>query len=97
LEGIIVGKDSIPVLPDILSQLDDFTFDSSLTPPTDPKTGNVIHGSTEQHEQFVQNNKHNQVTSTYYLLLKKKERKTGRNYLFELVTAKKRNNIPSIG
>jgi len=50
MEGIIVGKDSIPVLPDILSQLDDFTFDSSLTPPTDPKTGNVIHGSTEQHE-----------------------------------------------
>ena len=40
---------------------------------------------------FIHNNKHNQVTSTYYLLIKKKERKTGRNYVYEQVTSDKRN------
>lgn len=34
---------------------------------------------------YIQNNKHNQVTSTYYLILKKIERETGRNYVFEQV------------
>jgi hypothetical protein len=43
----------------------------------------------------VQNNKHNQVTSTYYLLLKKKERVTGKNYVFEQVTFEKRKNLYS--
>ena len=43
----------------------------------------------------MQNNKHNQVTSTYYLLLKKKERVTGKNYVFEQVTFDKRKNLYS--
>lgn len=41
------------------------------------------------------NNKHNQVTSTYYLLLKKKERVTGKNYVYEQVTFDKRKNLYS--
>ena len=43
----------------------------------------------------MQNNKHNQVTSTYYLLLKKKERVTGKNYVFEQVTFDKQKNLNS--
>jgi len=35
------------------------------------------------------------VTSTYYLLLKKKERVTGKNYVFEQVTFEKRKNLYS--
>jgi hypothetical protein len=35
------------------------------------------------------------VTSTYYLLLKKKERVTGKNYVFEQVTFDKRKNLYS--
>jgi hypothetical protein len=35
------------------------------------------------------------VTSTYYLLLKKKERITGKNYVFEQVTFEKRKNLYS--
>lgn len=58
MEGIIVGKDRIPVIQDQIENL-------------------KAHFSGENLEQatvFVQNNKHNQVTSTYYLLMKKKER-----------------------
>jgi hypothetical protein len=36
-------------------------------------------------------NKHNPITTTYYLLLKKAERETGKNLLFERVTLEKRN------
>ena len=36
-------------------------------------------------------NKHNPVTTTYYLILKKAERDTGKNILFERVTHEKRN------
>lgn len=86
LEGIIIGTDSIPVLPDVLAQLDDYTFDNLVI----EKGNGGDSSSAEQYEVFVKNNKHNQVTSTYYLLLKKRERKTGRNYLFEIVTSKKR-------
>ena len=35
------------------------------------------------------------MTSTYYLLLKKKERVTGKNYVFEQVTFDKRKNLYS--
>ena len=58
MDGIIIGKDRIPVIPEQLDSL-------------------KAHFSGENLEQavtFVQNNKHNQVTSTYYLLMKKKER-----------------------
>ena len=35
------------------------------------------------------------MTSTYYLLLKKKERMTGKNYVFEQVTFDKNKNLYS--
>ena len=69
--------------------MDDYTFDNLVV----EKGNGASKDTTEQYETFVKNNKHNQVTSTYYLLLKKRERKTGRNYLFELVTSKKRTGV----
>lgn len=42
-------------------------------------------------DKFIKMNKHNPVTTTYYLLLKKAERDTGKNLLFERVTNEKRN------
>ena len=36
-------------------------------------------------------NKHNHITTTYYLLLKKTERETGKNLVFERVTKEKRS------
>ena len=35
-------------------------------------------------------NKHNPITSTYYLLLKRTERETGKNLVFERVTIEKK-------
>ena len=79
MEGVIVGKDRIPVVSEFIDVLrEHFTGDN-----------------LEQATTFVQNNKHNQVTSTYYLLLKKKERVTGKNYVFEQVTFDKRKNLYS--
>jgi hypothetical protein len=46
-------------------------------------------------DTFIRNNKHNQVTSTYYLILKKIERDTGRNYVFEQVQIDKKRNAVS--
>jgi hypothetical protein len=45
----------------------------------------------EMAEKFIKLNKHNPVTTTYYLLMKKTERATGKNLLFEKVTHEKRN------
>jgi len=44
-------------------------------------------------------NKHNHVTSTYYLILKKAERETGKNLVFEMVTTEKRgcNSTGNLG
>ena len=42
-------------------------------------------------DKFIKMNKHNHITTTYYLLLKKAERETGKNLLFEKVTLEKRN------
>lgn len=74
MDGIIIGKDKIPVLQDALDNLKQYF------------TGENLDNSST----YVQNNKHNQVTSTYYLLIKRKERQTGKNYLFEQVTLEKR-------
>jgi hypothetical protein len=52
------------------------TSGNAFISPADPNFYN-------QAVVFIQNNKHNQVTSTYYLVLKKLERETGRNYVFE--------------
>lgn len=79
MDGVIVGKDRIPVIKEFLEQLRDHFSGENL----------------EQATTFVQNNKHNQVTSTYYLLLKRKERVTGKNYVYEQVTFDKRKNLYS--
>lgn len=62
-----MGKDTIPVIEDMKA---------SLKEHFDEETFNMS-------KTFILNNKHNQVTSTYYLLMKRKERETGRNYVFE--------------
>ena len=42
-------------------------------------------------ETYIKNNKHNPITATYYLLIKKTERETGKNLVFERVTKDKRS------
>lgn len=42
-------------------------------------------------EKYIKNNKHNPITATYYLLMKKTERETGKNLVFEWVTKEKRS------
>jgi hypothetical protein len=42
-------------------------------------------------EKYIKNNKHNPITATYYLLMKKAERETGKNLVFERVTKEKRS------
>ena len=79
MEGIIIGKDRIPVIHEQIDNLKDHFQGDNL----------------EQATTFVQNNKHNQVTSTYYLLMKKKERQTHKNYVFEQVTFDKRKQLYS--
>lgn len=79
MEGIVINKDRIPIIFEILDQLKNHFNGENLDNAT----------------TFVQNNKHNQVTSTYYLLLKKKERQTGKNYVYEQVTFEKRKNLYS--
>ena len=39
----------------------------------------------------IRMNKHNTITTTYYLLIKKQERETGQNLVFEKVTKDKRS------
>ncbi len=50
-------------------------------------------------EKFIKNNKHNPITATYYLLLRKFERETGKNLVFERVTKEKRtyNSTGNLG
>ncbi|CDW85359.1 protein kinase domain containing protein [Stylonychia lemnae] len=80
-EGILVGKDKIPVIEEVMTKLVD-----QFGPESNP-----------QNLQFVLNNKHNQVTSTYYLIVKKMDRDLGKNHLFELFNKEKRklNNMNS--
>lgn len=89
-EGIVVGKDSIPIIDEaVQAMLKDVTLNqSSLN--DDPNFYN-------QAIVYIQNNKHNQVTSTYYLILKKIERETGRNYVFEQVQRDKKKYFSSAG
>jgi len=50
-------------------------------------------------DKYIKNNKHNPITATYYLLLKKIERETGKNAVFEKVTKEKRtyNSTGNLG
>lgn len=85
MQGLIIAKDTIPIIQEVADLLDQHFDGEQLS----------------MAETYVQNNKHNSVTSTYYLLLKKKERVTGRNYLYEMVTNQKRlhstsSKVPTI-
>lgn len=42
-------------------------------------------------EKYIKANKHNPITATYYLLMKKQERETGKNIVFERFTREKRS------
>lgn len=54
-QGLIIGKNEIPIEPAMLRHLDQFGFKADFA------------------MQCLNRNKHNQVTTTYYLLLKKLE------------------------
>jgi hypothetical protein len=43
-------------------------------------------------DKFIKMNKHNHITTTYYLIMKKAERETGKNLVFERVTKDKRSS-----
>jgi len=58
-------------MDDILSRLDQYL-----------KGENSTNGAVD----YIQANKHNHITTTYYLLLKKEEREKGKNLFYEFVT-----------
>ncbi len=74
LDGIIVGEDHIPILDQILVEME-----SLMQIKQDGSVATQI-----------QNNKHNPVTATYYLLIKKYERNTDQNLVFGKFTRDKR-------
>ena len=76
MEGIIVGQEPIPIIEDIKQEL---------------KVSYSNLEGIEFADKFIKLNKHNHITTTYYLLLKRAERDTGKNLLFERVTLEKRN------
>lgn len=76
MEGIIVGQESIPIIEDIRLDLKNSYADLD---------------GIEFADKFIKMNKHNHITTTYYLLMKKIERETGKNLLYERVTLEKRN------
>ncbi len=59
LEGIIVGQESIPIIDEIREQL---------------KVDFATLDGIEFADKFIKMNKHNHITTTYYLLLKKAEK-----------------------
>jgi hypothetical protein len=63
LDGIEIGKDQIPILEQISSEIRSTTQFRELE------------GIQELGSQ-IENNKHNPLTATYYLLIKKFERNT---------------------
>ena len=77
LDGIIVGKDEIPILEQIKLEIE-----------SSPQL-QFLDG-LEKIENQVQMNKHNPLTATYYLLIKKYERNTDQNLVFGKFTRDKR-------
>lgn len=75
LEGIIVGVDKIPIIEEVLKTMRE-----------DMKMEDSENAATH-----IKMNKHNSITTTYYLLIKKQERETGENLIFERVTKDKRS------
>ena len=77
LEGMIIGKDEIPTLDQIKLEMES------------SQNLQALDGMDRIVEQ-VKNNKHNPVTATYYLLIKKYERNTDQNLVFGKFTRDKR-------
>ncbi len=77
LDGMIIGKDDIPILDQIKIEME--------------SAANLqfLDGLDRLVEQ-VRNNKHNPITATYYLLIKKYERNTDQNLVFGKFTRDKR-------
>lgn len=71
----MVGVDPIPILEDFRLQVED-------TLKLEDKDLTPL---------YIRQNKHNHVTTTYYLLMKKVERENGKNLVFERVTKEKRS------
>jgi hypothetical protein len=74
---MIIGKDDIPILDQIKIEME--------------SSANLqfLDGLDRLVEQ-VRNNKHNPITATYYLLIKKYERNTDQNLVFGKFTRDKR-------
>lgn len=77
LNGIEVGKDQIPVLSQIQHEIEKTAQYNSLEGINDLPT-------------MIKNNKHNPLTATYYLLIKRFERNTDQNLVFGKFTRDKR-------
>ena len=77
LDGMIVGKDEIPILDQIKREMENSQSLQHLE-------------GLDRIAQQVQMNKHNPVTATYYLLIKKYERNTDQNLVFGKFTRDKR-------
>lgn len=77
LDGMIIGQDEIPTL-------DQIKLEMSSSPNLQSLDG------MDRIVEQVKNNKHNPVTATYYLLIKKYERNTDQNLVFGKFTRDKR-------
>ena len=77
LDGMIIGQDEIPIL-------DQIKLEMSSSPNLQSLDG------MDRIVEQVKNNKHNPVTATYYLLIKKYERNTDQNLVFGKFTRDKR-------
>ena len=73
----MIGKDQIPVLDQIKIEMESSPLISKID-------------GINRLSQQVQMNKHNQITATYYLLIKKYERNTDQNLVFGKFTRDKR-------
>lgn len=84
MEGILVGQDPIPIIDQAKVQIEEAKYELD---------------DLDMIDKFIKNNKHNPITATYYLLLKKLERETGKNLVFERVTKEKRtyNSTGNLG
>ena len=73
----MIGKDQIPVLDQIKIEMESSPLISKID-------------GINRLSQQVQMNKHNPITATYYLLIKKYERNTDQNLVFGKFTRDKR-------
>ena len=63
LEGIIMGQDKIPLIGEFIDQIKGLIQESGL---------GFSSCDFSKTREYIKNNKHNAITVTYYLLIKKK-------------------------